>query len=73
MKIHVIGSSRQDDRGCVQFSYRGYQISISNVFSPGEIAIFTMDGDGPIASDFTAPVTINGIVAAKEYIDNLLD
>lgn len=65
MEIHTAASSK----GAVSFPYRGYTISVSNTLS--KTVIFDKEGacfiEGGHIVTFSAD--INGIVAAKEFID----
>ena len=64
-----------DILGAVKLPYRGYTISLSNIFTPTDIAIFDPDdyfvSDGGEIVQFTG--TVEGIVAAKELIDRLIE
>lgn len=70
MKIHSASASQI--KAAVAFPYRGYTISVSNIFAPSETAIFdkenafARDKDGAVVS---FPANVEGIIAAKEFID----
>lgn len=72
----------QTHRACVHLAYRGYKLSLSNIYDPPEVAIFGPDEELLRCDPKTAayedqhvrfPGNVDGILKAKAYIDQLMD
>jgi hypothetical protein len=60
-------------RGAAHLEYRGYIISMSTIPSWPEIAIWPANADARTDVHIITNVSMEAIIEAKEYIDNIVD